>query len=244
VTRLTQLGVSTPLINAMRDPKGTATPPPDAAKAAPAKLPEVAKANPKNTPPPAPTPNAAEKGPGLTKSAPLPPPLPAQETAPPVAVAAPVIPNAPSTPVAAPVVVVAATKQVSVPDGRPFKMTLSANIPSDAAQGAVIRFTVAEDLKVGDTVVIAKGAQATGEIVQAAKKRLFGGSKATMRLTSVQTVDGGNHAIRALSARSGKGDPVRQVEGGAKPKSDDIAVMAGTEFYGYLDGEASVNVKK
>jgi len=243
VTRLTQSGVSTPLINAMRDPKGAAPPPPDAAKAAPpSKASEVAKANLKNTPPP-PAPKAADKGPGLTKSAPLPPPLPAQETAAPVAVAAPVIPAAPATPVVAPPVV-ATTRPVTVADGRPFKMTLSANIPSDAAPGAVLHFTVAEDVKVGDAVVIAKGAQATGEIVTAARRRLIGGVKATMRLTSVQTVDGVSHNVRALSSRNGKNDPVRQVEGGAKPKSDDIAVMAGTDFIGYIDGEASVNVKR
>ena len=241
VTRLTQSGVSTPLINAMRDPKGTAPPPPEAAKAAPAaKAPEIAKASPKNAAPP-PAPKAVDKGPALTKSAPLPPPLPAQETTAPVAVAAPVIPTAPSTPVAPPVVT---TRQVTVADGRPFKMTLSANIPTDAAPGAVLRFTVAEDVKVGDAVVIAKGAQVTGEIVTASRRRLIGGVKATMRLTSVQTVDGVNHNARALSSRSGKNDAVRQVEGGAKPKSDDIAVMAGTEFIGYFDGEASVNVKR
>jgi len=243
VTRLTQSGVSTPLINAMRDPKGTAPPSQEAAKAAPAaKAPEIAKASPKNVPPPS-APKAADKGPALTKSAPLPPPLPAQETAAPVAIAAPVIPTAPATPVVAPPVV-ATTRPVTVADGRPFKMTLSANIPSDAAPGAVLRFTVAEDVKVGDAVVIAKGAQATGEIVTAARRRLIGGVKATMRLTSVQTVDGVSHNVRALSSRNGKNDPVRQVEGGAKPKSDDIAVMAGTDFIGYIDGEASVNVKR
>jgi len=146
-----------------------------------------------------------------------------------------------SSPVAPPVV--AATREVKVPEGRPFRMTLSADIRNDAAQGVVLHFTVAEDVKVGDTVVIAKGAQATGAIVQAARRRIIGGSKATMRLTSVQTVDGASHAIRALSSK-GKNDPVRQVEGGAKPKSDDIAVLAGTEFIGYLDAEATVNVRR
>jgi hypothetical protein len=137
-----------------------------------------------------------------------------------------------------------ATRPVTVADGRPFKKTLSANIPTDAAQGAVLRFTVAEDVKVGDAVVIAKGAQVTGEIVTASRRRLIGGVKATMRLTSVQTVDGSSHNARLLPSRNGKNEPTRPVEGGAKPKSDDIAVMAGTEFIGYLDGEASVNVKR
>jgi hypothetical protein len=242
--RLTQGGVSAVVIEAMRDPQGTATPAPEVAKSTPksGKPKESAKADvAKAIPPPT---KAAEKGTAEVKgAAPPPPPLPAQEVAAPVAVAAPVIPVAPPV---APPVASAGSRQVSIVDGRPFRVTLNADLPAAATQGTVLRFTVLEDVKVDDVVVITKGTQVTGEIAQAARKGVFGmgGGKATMRFTWVQTMDGVNHAIRALSARAGKNDPVRSVEAGAKPKSDAVAVVAGTEYIAYFDGAATVNAKR
>ncbi len=61
-----------------------------------------------------------------------------------------------------------------------------------------MRFTVSHAVRVDDTVVIPKGAEATGFIVDGAKKRLFGiGGKMTFRLKSVGAVDGQRVTIRA-----------------------------------------------
>jgi serine/threonine-protein kinase len=232
--RLTQSGVSGTLIAAMRDPKAAPEPVRAAPKSAPqAKTAEAARGVPKT----------AEKAPGSSGAA-LPPAPPAPEVSTPVSAPASAVapvpaPSGPEAPAGA-----VATRQVSIPDGAPFKITLTADIPSDAAEGTPIRFTVTEDVKAGDTVVIAKGAQATGEIAQAARRRIIGSTKATLRLKSVETVDGATHAIRALSARSGKSDPVRSVEAGAKPRNDKIAALAGTEYIAYIDGGASVSVPR
>lgn len=52
---------------------------------------------------------------------------------------------------------------------------LSADISSATANvGDRITFTVAEDFKVGDLVLISKGAQAVGSITEAKKKGMLG----------------------------------------------------------------------
>jgi hypothetical protein len=65
----------------------------------------------------------------------------------------------------------------------PIRLILAEDIPSDAAEGDPVRFKVAHDVRVEDTVVIPKGAEAVGVIVDGAKKKIFGiGGKMTFRL--------------------------------------------------------------
>ena len=89
-------------------------------------------------------------------------------------------------------------------DGMPFSITLAEDIPQNAEEGRPLRFTVAKEVRVGDLVVIAKGATVTGAIAQAARKGTFGigGTKMTLRLLVVDAVDGHKYRVRAQSARS------------------------------------------
>jgi hypothetical protein len=115
----------------------------------------------------------------------------------------------------------------------PILLTLAEHIPSDAAKGDPVRFRVAHEVRVGDTVVIAKGAPATGAIIDGARKKLFGiiGGKITFRLETVEAVDGRNVAIRATQARRRDGSSKRPVNTGA-------------EYLGYIDGSNTVTVKR
>jgi serine/threonine protein kinase len=127
------------------------------------------------------------------------------------------------------------TTTVVLGDALPIRLILSEDIPSDAAEGDAVRFRAAHDVRVGDTVVIPKGAEAIGVIVDGAKKRIFGiGGRITFRLERVDAVDGQKVTIRATPARR-SGLSKRPVNAGA---------AAGAEYMGYIDGANTVMVKK
>ncbi len=212
VIRLTNEGVPLSVIEGMRDPKSipvTAAAPPATAKTAPKSV--------------APT--------GATL--PPPPATPNPVVPPPAAVAEVVIPRPTPTPAAT------QTKQVTLPDGSPFAISLAADIPDNAKEGVQLRFIVVNDIRVGDTVVIAKGGVAMGQISQG-KGRLVG--KMQLRLLTVTGVDGKLYKIRALSSRSNK-DQQRPVETGVKPKNDKSAADAGTQYIAYVDGDMTLAVR-
>ena len=79
-------------------------------------------------------------------------------------------------PVTAPVSASASIVAVTLTDGMPFSITLAEDIPQNAEEGTPLHFTVAKDVRVGDLVVIAKGAAVTGAIAQAARKGKSSGS--------------------------------------------------------------------
>ena len=228
VIRLTKAGVPGTVIEAMRNPK--AAPPKSAATPAP-----VSSATPNSVAssksavpaaPPAPVPASTT----AVTAAPVPAPAPAPRTA------------TPPAPVSAPAAVVA----VTLTDGIPFTITLAEDVPQNAEEGRPLRFTVASDVRVGDLVVISKGATVTGAIAQAGHKGTFGigGTKMTMRLLVTDAVDGHKYRVRAQSARSADGKNERPVETNAKPKNKDLAATAGTEYIAYIDGDATLTVRK
>ncbi len=165
-----------------------------------------------------------------------------------VPVPAPPTPPSPAGNAPAPAAVSASGSIVAVTlsDGIPFFINLAEDIPQNAEEGRPVRFTVARDVRVGDLVVIAKGATVTGAIAQAAHKGTFGigGSKMTLRLLAVDAVDGHKCRVRTQSARSSDGKNERAVETNVKPKNKDLAAEAGTEYIAYIDGDVTVSVKK
>ena len=154
--------------------------------------------------------------------------------------ATPAAPTAAVTPPASPRPSPTATgRPIALPDGSPFAIALSADISNNAKQGAQLLFTVVNDVRVGDAVVIEKGATATGQITQV-KGRLLG--KMQLRLLTVTSVDGKVHLIRALSSRAQK-DQQRPVETNVKPKNENSAADAGTQYIAYVDGDMEVSVR-
>jgi hypothetical protein len=163
---------------------------------------------------------------------------PASATAP----AAPVTTATTPNPVSAPHSIVA----VTLTDGMPFSIALAEDVPQGAEEGRRLRFTASSDVRVGDLVVIAKGAAVMGAIAQAERKgRLgIGGSKMTLRLIVVDAVDGHKYPVRAQSAKGAGDKNERQVEPAVKPKNKDLVAATGTEYIAYIDGDATVSVKK
>jgi hypothetical protein len=121
---------------------------------------------------------------------------------------------------------------------------LAADIPDNAEQGSPIKFTATNDVKVGESVVIAKGATVTGEIAQGAKKRIFGGARMTLRLLTVDAVDGRKYNVRAVATKSNDGKAERRVDTNAKPTTDNTVAPAGAVYLAYADGDLLISVKK
>jgi hypothetical protein len=194
--------------------------------------------NPKAAPP------TPAKPAAVAVAAPSSPASPASATTPPVPAASAPAPAPAPAPVAASGAIVA----VTLTDGMPFYITLAEDIPQNAEEGTPLHFTVAKELRVGDLVVIAKGASVTGAIAQAARKGKLGigigGGKMTMRLLVAEAVDGHKYKVRPQAARSSDGKSERPVEPNVKPKNKDLIAAAGTEYLAYIDGDATVSVKK
>ena len=175
---------------------------------------------------------------------PTPPPISAAPVQPP----APTLP-APSAktsvpPVSKPAPAPAApAKTVKVADGTPFSITLAADVPADVEPGATVRFTATRGVEVGDTVVIAKGAVITGEIVDAGKKKFLRGAKPTYRLVEAAAADGSRLKVRAVPARRTDGSPGRNFSLPGHSTAKNLAADAGSEYLAYCDGDQTVRTK-
>jgi hypothetical protein len=108
--------------------------------------------------------------------------------------------------------------------------------------GQKINFTITNDVKVGDVVVIAKGTPVSGAVVDPGdtKRLLIVKGKATFKLTSVDSAGGSKLAIRATPAHSDKGDRPIELQG---TKSKELLAPTGTEYMAYIDNEQTVTIK-
>jgi serine/threonine-protein kinase len=227
VIRMTKEGVPASVIEGMRDPK---------------RIPEQpAVSRPPVTPPTQPKQVAtAPKQTPVVVPTPTPPPPVPQPAATPTPIPQPPVVVPVAAPPARP-----ATATVVVPDGQPFPMLLSADIMKGMDAGAPVRFTVEQDFKVGDNVVVAKGAVVTGSIVDTGGNRILGmGAKMSLRIDQTESTAGQKIALRALGARKPDGITTRPAEAKGGSKAKDVVASAGSEYYAYIDGEQKVTVKK
>jgi serine/threonine-protein kinase len=223
IIRLTKAHVPGPVIEAMRDPEHIPAQPAEANNTANAKKTQtIAVTKPTVAPPPAPAATPASQPQNTAKATTAPPP--------PV-----VVPPKPVAPAAVP---------VNVSDAVPFGIALAEDVPADAEEGRVLHFTVTQGLKVGDNVVIAKGATVTGSVVEAGKRKTFGGNKMTFRLLQVEAVDGKKLNVRAEPSRGKDGPAKRPIDAGAKGKTKEIAAATGSQYVGYIEGDQTVSVHK
>jgi len=162
--------------------------------------------------------------------------------------AAPVVPTPVEAP--APVAVVAAptptalaptTMQVTLKDGTPVSLTLSVAVPITVDKGDVIHFVVAKEVSVGGHVVIPKGAQAKGIVVEGIKRRLLvKKTDVTMLFEPVNSVEGKHIALRESIARIPTRKPREVASKDSKDKN--VAVPAGVEYVAYIDGDFNVTI--
>jgi predicted Ser/Thr protein kinase len=131
---------------------------------------------------------------------------------------------------------------VHIPDGTALPISLLEDVPADADEGLPLRFQVSHDVRVGDAVVIAKGAAVTGEIVERSRKKfIVKNAKPTFRLLEVTAIDGSKLKVRATAGAPAKSD--RQLDPHPAPPKD-LAAQAGNEFMGYVEADPTVTLKR
>jgi hypothetical protein len=117
------------------------------------------------------------------------------------------------------------------------------DVPNDPAAGMPLHFQATKDYHVSGSIVIAKGATVTGEIVAPGKKGLLGrAAKPMYRLTTVDAVDGTKLKIKASPGRTDDKNE-RSIEPPGHRGKENLA-PAGSNYLGYFDGDQTVTVKK
>lgn len=101
-----------------------------------------------------------------------------------------------------------AMAQVTIPDGTRIRVRLEENLSSGTSEmGQTVDFSVTQEVKVGDAIVIANGARATGSVVKVEPKRRMGkAGQLDFSIERVQMVDGNWLSVRYTpNKNSGKG---------------------------------------
>jgi PEGA domain len=142
----------------------------------------------------------------------------------------------------------------------PVKLRLNETITSKTAKvNDTVPFEVVEEVKVGDVVVIGRGAPAWGTVTEAHSKRSFGRSgKLNINIDKVQLASGENVALRSVKGGSG-GNRVAVMTTAvvataivffpAAPlfffiKGKNITIPKGTEIISYIAGQTPLEITK
>jgi hypothetical protein len=145
-------------------------------------------------------------------------------------------------------------------DATPVRLRLSRNLSSASATvGETVDFEVLDDVKIGDSVVVARGGTAIATVTEAQKKRRMArGGKLDVNIDYVRAVDGEKIALRAVKETSGGGHTgamtgaivaTSLVFFPAAPfflfmHGKDITIPKGTEITAYSNGEIKLDPGK
>lgn len=152
------------------------------------------------------------------------------------------------------------TNSISLPDGTPVKMRIGRTVSSkDAKTGETVDFEVLEDIKIGETIIISRGAIALATVTRAKPRgRLGKGGKLDVNIDSVRLISGEKIPLRAVKESKG-GSHTGAMTGAivassilffpAAPffllmKGKDITIPKGTEITAYVNGDISLNPTK
>jgi len=147
-------------------------------------------------------------------------------------------PPAPSTP--------AAAIPVNVPDGTRVKLLLAADVPAGAKKGDPVRMTVAQNLKIGDSLVVAEGAAVSAVIGEAGRRfPLMKRKGVPVLLDTLAAVDGTRLRLRGKVDPGASGKPVPLEAPESKDARDNqIALPRGITLDAFVDGGSDIHVKK
>jgi hypothetical protein len=143
------------------------------------------------------------------------------------------------------------TIEVTIPDGTEVTAVLQDELSSKTAtEGDAVNFTLEEDLKINNRVVISKGTLIKGSIANAQSAGRMGkGGKLGIRVESTTTVDGQKIRLRASKGGEG-GDKVGTVIAlsvffgifGLLKRGKNATIKAGTKIKTYTDETKTVKV--
>jgi hypothetical protein len=131
-----------------------------------------------------------------------------------------------------------------IADGTTVRVILREDLSSGTNhQNDPVRLEVAEDIKIGNSVLIAKGAQAKGHVSEAEPKGKWGHTgRLAYSVDYATAVDGSNVRLHAAFSQGGtdsKGAIMLGLSGALK-KGKDISVPKGTIIDAYVDGDREV----
>jgi len=145
-------------------------------------------------------------------------------------------------------------------DATPVRLRLTRNLSSaNATLGETVDFEVLDEVKIGETCVIARGGTAIATVTKAeAKKRMARGGKLDVNIDYVRLLNGDKVALRAVRESSG-GGPTGAMVGGMLATSivffpaapfflfmhgKDVTIPKGTEITAYTNGEIKLDLAK
>jgi hypothetical protein len=139
----------------------------------------------------------------------------------------------------------AAPATVKLPDSTPVKLVSLDRMSSAINQiDDIIHFEVAEDVRLRGSVIILKGALASGHVVEVQRRgRKDRSGKLDFTLDYVKAVDGSNLHVRVAPPRHDKDrrslvpDPFRLIERGK-----DVEIPQGARFVAYVDGDHEISL--
>ncbi|MGJ5816191.1 hypothetical protein [Paludibaculum fermentans] len=153
---------------------------------------------------------------------------------------------------------VAQVAEAVLQDGTPVRLRLSRNLSSaDAKEGETVDFEVLEEVRVGDTVVVQKGAVALATVTLATAKRNMGrGGKLDVNIDHVRLMNGEKAALRSIKQAQGGGNTGKMTGAvvatsivffPAAPlflfvKGKDVTIPKGTEITAYVNGDFRFNL--
>ncbi len=139
-----------------------------------------------------------------------------------------------------------------LPDGTVVKLKFKQTISSKTAQtNDAVEFEVSEDIKIGNTVVIAKGATARGIVTEAKKSGMLGRKgKLNILVKDVDLVSGERITLRA-DQKAGGGNSAGIIAAAVLlspfvlfAKGKNITYEAGTEVTSYVEGNFELQPSK
>ena len=153
-----------------------------------------------------------------------------------------------------------ATQPFALHDGTPVRLRLNRNLSSaDAKVGESVDLEVLDDVRVGDLLVIARGATALATVTQAQPKRTMGRTgKLDVNIDSVRLVNDEKIALRAVKETQGGGHTGAMTGGMVATAivffpvaplllfmhGKDITIPKGTEITAYVNGEVTLDPVK
>jgi hypothetical protein len=135
-------------------------------------------------------------------------------------------------------------KTIKIPDGTIVHVVIDDALSSETSHvNDQVHFEAAEDIKVGNSIAIAKGATGIGKVTRAEPKGRWGkGGGLDYSLDYIKGVDGSNVRLRATStgqAKSSTGALMMGLSGGFK-KGKAVTVDKGSTMDAYVDGDRDV----
>lgn len=138
------------------------------------------------------------------------------------------------------------SKVVKIPDGTIVSVKITEDLNSGKNhQNDPVHGKIADDIKVGGVVVIAKGASVIGHVTQAEPKGRWGhAGKLAYTLDYAKAVDGSNIRLRGSSSQGGQDSKGAMMLGlsGAFMHGKNIDVPKGTSLDAYVDGDHTVTI--